>query len=52
MTNKLSLSSPLPADYIWKNLNIEERVSVNWLHKLYRESILSNLFSLLFSPVR
>ena len=39
------------SDYFWKNLVIEKRISVNWLYKLYKGSLLYSFWSVFSSPV-
>lgn len=50
-TGQLFFESPIPTRYLWNNLIIEKRVSMNWLYKLYEGSILQDFWLLLSSPV-
>jgi hypothetical protein len=34
--DNLFFESPIRTGYLWKNLIIEERISMNWIHKLRR----------------
>ena len=45
------LQSGLDSGYLMNNLIIEKKVSLNWLYKLYRNSILYDFILLFTSPV-
>lgn len=49
--NKLFLDSPSYTRYLWKNLIIEKRISVNWVDKLFKGSIVDSFWTVLSSPV-
>jgi hypothetical protein len=51
ISDKLFLASPMRTDYVWKNLIIERRISINWVDKLFKGSILYAFWSVLSSPV-
>ena len=44
--------SPEQANYLWENLVIEKRISVNWLHKIYKESLVDAFWSVFSAKVR
>lgn len=52
MSGKLFLGSPIRAKYMWNNIIIEKRTSLNWARRLYKDSILHNIIAVLTSPVR
>jgi len=37
-------------DFLWENLIIERSISVNWIYKIYKKSILKDLLNVLSSP--
>jgi hypothetical protein len=43
-------SSPIRNKFLWKNLVIEKRVSMNWIDRLYEASIVHAFWSVLSSP--
>ena len=49
--DRLFAGLPVPTNYMWDNVIIEKRTSVNWLHKLYAGSILDEVWTVLSSPV-
>ncbi len=51
-SNMLFSDSTIRTDYFWNNLVIEKRISVNWLYKLYKGSLLYNFWSVISSPTR
>jgi hypothetical protein len=48
---KLFSGSPARVNYLWKNLIIEKNISLSWVDKLYKESILHAFWFVLSSPV-
>lgn len=52
LPDKLFLGSPIRTSYLWENLIIEKRISINWLNKLYKGSTLHDFWLLLSSPVK
>ena len=42
--------SPVRTNYLWKNLVIEKRISLNWLGKMYEGSVLDAFWTVLSSP--
>lgn len=47
----LPLGSPMPKSYMWNNLIVEKRISVNWIGKLFIGGILDDFLTVLSSPV-
>jgi hypothetical protein len=50
VTKQLYFGSPGTTPYVWKNVVIEKRISMNWLYKLYEGSILQDIWLVLTSP--
>ncbi|MDP2638196.1 MAG: hypothetical protein Q8P26_04005 [Candidatus Levybacteria bacterium] len=44
--------SNLGRGYVWDNLIIEKRISVSWIYKLYKGSLLEDIWLILSSPVK
>ena len=49
--NNLFFGSPVRSSYMWENLIIEKRISMNWAYKFYKGSILNDFWSVLSSPL-
>jgi len=49
-TGQVYFGSPVASHYVWKNIIIEKRISMNWLYKLYEGSILQDVWVVLTSP--
>lgn len=49
---KSLFGSAVGKSYVWNNLIIEKRISMNWAYKLFKHSILYDFWSVLFSPVK
>jgi len=47
ISDKLFIDSPLNTSFLWKNLIIERRISINWIDKLYKGSVLYAFWSVL-----
>lgn len=43
--------SPAQTNYLWKNLVVEKRISINWIDTLYRHSPLYAFWTVLSSPM-
>ena len=43
--------SPAQTSYVWKNLVIEKRISINWIDTLYRHNPLHAFWTVLSSPM-
>lgn len=52
LSDRIFLGSSVRTNYLWKNLIIEKRVSSNFIHKLYKNSLVHAFWSVLSSPVR
>ncbi len=50
-SERLYFGSPVTTGYTWNNVIIEKRVSLNWLYKLYKDSIFHDFVLIFFSPV-
>lgn len=50
-SNNLFVGSSTQTSYIWKNLVIEKRISMNWAHKLFKDSIFYAFLTVWASPV-
>lgn len=48
---RLFSESPVRANYLWKNLITEKRISLNWLDKMYKGSVLDAFWTVLSSPI-
>lgn len=51
MPGNLFFGPPARTGYIWKNLVIEKRISMNWAHKLFKGSIFHAFWTVWSSPV-
>lgn len=49
--SELFFGSALDKNFVWENLIAEKRISVNWLYKLYKNSIFDKFWMLLTTPV-
>jgi hypothetical protein len=49
--NAIVFDTSAQTDYLWDNLIIEKRVSLNWLAKIIKVSWLGSLWLLMSSPV-
>jgi hypothetical protein len=50
-SEELFIRSPIFADYVWNNIITNRRVSMGWLYKLYKNSMVHDVFLLLTSPI-
>lgn len=51
ISGNLFAGSTARKNYLWKNLIIEKRISVNWLYKMYKNSFFHDFWSVLSSPI-
>lgn len=49
--NKLFIESPMLSSWLWENLIIEKRISMNWIVKIYKGSFLYDFWLLATSPI-
>lgn len=49
--DKLLMGSLVHTNYMWSNLIIEKRKSVNWVDKLYKGSVLNAFWLVFSSPI-
>jgi hypothetical protein len=50
VSDGLFIDSPFRTGYLWKNLVIEKRISISWLYKLYKGTILGSFGQVISSP--
>lgn len=50
-SGRLYFGSSTDKSYMWNNLIIEKRISLNWLHRLYEDSIFHDFVLIFSSPV-
>jgi hypothetical protein len=48
--SSLFIGSQERTNFLWENLIIERSISVNWIYKIYKNSILNDLLNVLSSP--
>lgn len=51
LSDKLFFGPQIRTNYVWKNLILEKRTSMNWLNKLYKHSFMYDFWVLLSSSV-
>ena len=51
ISDRLFTGSSVRNNYLWKNLVIERRISINWLGRLFKGSVFDAFWSVVSSPV-